>query len=283
MTHFFTNRLRLLAVAVLFSLPACREKSPEAAYQACTDVENRYNAVGEKLEKAEKDGTLTPELEAFLTEESDSLFEETKKAYANFFENQINTPYAQQIFTESRWVRRLNQDQLEAVIGKITDPTFKETEAYQTAADRLKYMKASVVGAPFINIVSKDTTGNAIELAQFIGKGKYVLLDFWASWCPDCRREMPALIELYNQFKDKNLEVAGYSLDRTPEAWKQGINDLNIPWTQMSDCEFWTSPGVKFYAIQWIPQMILFDLDGKIIARGLSIEQLSEKLNEILN
>ncbi|MDR1780033.1 MAG: TlpA family protein disulfide reductase [Tannerella sp.] len=274
--------LSIVAGAALLLLSGCKSQTAEEAYQACLEAEKNYNAAAEKLSKAAKDGTLTAELETSLTEESNALFEGAKATFSHFFEEHINTAYAQKIFSESRWVRRLNQDQLEAVVKKVEDATFKETEVFKNAADRLKYMKMSSVGNPYINIISRDTIGNQVELAQFVGKGKYVLIDFWASWCPDCRKEMPDVVELYNQFKDKDFEMIGYSLDREEDAWKKGINDLNITWAQMSDLSYWNSPGVQFYSVQWIPTNILIDPDGKIIARGLSVEDLKLKLNELL-
>jgi thiol-disulfide isomerase/thioredoxin len=266
---------------VLFAV-SCKNENPETAYQSCIEAENLYNASDEKYEKAQKEGLLTPESEALLDKESETLFENAKKSFTVFFENHINTPFAQKIFSETRWVRRLNPKQLEAVIGKITDKAFKETDVYKNAVERLKYMKLSMIGSPFINIVSKDPEGNPIELSEYVGKGKYVLIDFWASWCPPCRKEMPAMVELYSTFKDKNFEIIAYSLDKTAEAWKKGITDLNMTWPQMSDCDYWQSQGVKLYAVQSIPQTILIDPDGKIIDRGLLGEKLFEKLKNIL-
>lgn len=167
---------------------------------------------------------------------------------------------------------------MELVVQAVTDGTFKETGVYKNAADRLFRMKNSLPGNPYVNIVSKDPEGNAIELASYIGKGKYVLLDFWASWCPDCRKEMPALVDLYASCKNKNLEIVSYSLDRNQEAWRKGIETLTMTWPQMSDCEYWDSQGAKLYAVQFIPLTILLDPNGKIIERGLNIDVLKEKI-----
>jgi thiol-disulfide isomerase/thioredoxin len=267
--HPITNQFIYKGMKKLFYLvcimgligTACNKTKavdPETAFQACADAEKAYES-----------------------QESDSLFEEAKKVYAAFFENYINTPYAQQVFSETKWTRRLNQEQLESVVNQVTDPAFKETEAYQNAANRLNAMKYTQPGYDYVNIVSKDPEGNAIELSEYVGKGKYVLLDFWASWCPDCRKEMPALVELYNTFKDRNFEIVGYSLDRKEEAWKKGIEDLNITWPQLSDCNYWESQGAKLYAVQWIPMTILINPEGKIIERGLSIDELLSKIDEL--
>jgi thiol-disulfide isomerase/thioredoxin len=254
----------------------------EKDYQACLNAEKLYNQLGEKYEQAEADGTLTPELQAALEKEDEILFEETKKVYANFFVNHINTPFAQKIFSETRWTRRLNPEQLESVINQVTDTTFMATDTYIKSAERIYNMKTSVPGYPYKDILSKNPQGDSIALSEFVGKGKYILLDFWASWCPDCRKEMPELVKLYEQYKDKNFEIVSYSLDKEHEAWIAGIAKLGMTWTQMSDCESWDSPAVKLYAVQAIPCTILIDPEGKIIERGLSIDNLSKKLAEIL-
>jgi thiol-disulfide isomerase/thioredoxin len=279
----FRNLVRFFAgTAIMIQSGGCREKLPESAFQTCVKVENRYNAAGEALEKAQQQGVLSPDSEASLNKECNMLFEEVKTAYARFFAEYINTAFAQKIFSETRWVRRLSQTQLELVVKNVTDEQFKATESFQKAADRVKYMKLSSAGNQFINFASRDLDGNTVELSQLIGKGKYVLLDFWASWCPDCRREMPALVALFNEFKDKDFEIVGYSLDRSEEAWKKGVADLDATWLQLSDLDFWNSKGALFYSVQWIPTTILFSPDGKILERGLNITDLREKLKALL-
>ena len=274
------NVVYLLGLALLCI--ACKtksaEKNPEKEYQACIAAEEAYNAWVEKYEQEAEAGALTEEEKASLEKESETLFENAKTVFAEFYTNHINTAFAQDIFSESRWTRRLNPDQLKSVVEAVTDEVFKETEIYKYAADRLLRMKNTRPGNPYTNIVSEDPQGNPDELANYVGKGKYVLLDFWASWCPDCRKEMPALVELYAAYKDKNFEIVGYSLDRNKESWIKGIEDLNISWPQLSDCGYWNSQGAKLYAVQFIPQTVLIDPEGNIIERGLDTVALGERI-----
>ena len=274
-------KILMYLLVMAFLCVSCKAKNPEKDYQACTAAEEAYNAFNDKYEQEMKAG-LTEEAKAYSEKVSDSLFEKTKAVYANFFKNNINTAFAQNIFSESRWTRRLNPDQLESVVQAVTDPAFKGTDAYKNATDRLFSMKSTLPGNPFTNIISKDPKGNTDELANYVGKGKYVLLDFWASWCPDCRKEMPALVELYASCKDKNFEIVGYSLDRDKDSWIKGIDALNITWPQLSDCDFWNSQGAKLYAVQFIPLTILINPEGNIIERGLDMDTLKEKLVELL-
>ena len=110
-----------------------------------------------------------------------------------------------------------------------------------------------------------------------------MLLDFWASWCSPCRKEMPLLVELYNTYKDKDFEIVGYSLDRDIESWKKGIEDLHITWPQLSDTAYWKSLPVQTYDIHGIPNTILIDPQGIIIEKGLRGEKLVQKLQELFD
>lgn len=132
--------------------------------------------------------------------------------------------------------------------------------------------------APDFTLPDKD--GNSVSLSSM--RGKYVLIDFWASWCPDCRRENPYILEAYNKYKGKGLSVLGVSLDRNRDAWLAGIEKENLQsWTHVSDLKMWNSDVVALYAIRWIPTSILVDPEGKIVFISLDETQLVENLKKV--
>jgi peroxiredoxin len=126
-----------------------------------------------------------------------------------------------------------------------------------------------------------DTNGKTVSLSSF--HGKYVLLDFWASWCGPCRAENPNVVKAYNNFKGKNFTILGVSLDRPgkKDAWLKAIHDDHLTWNHVSDLKFWDSETAKLYGIQAIPQNLLLDPSGKIIGKNLFGDDLEKKLAEI--
>jgi len=137
------------------------------------------------------------------------------------------------------------------------------------------------VGQMFVDITLKTPDDNSVSISDFAGKGKYVLLDFWAAWCYPCRVANPHLVQIYNRYKNNDFEIVGISLDHTKDAWIKAIADDNLTWPQMSDLGHWNSEAARTYNVRGIPHMILLDKDGKIIARGLSVTTLADRLAEI--
>lgn len=137
-------------------------------------------------------------------------------------------------------------------------------------------------GKPFIDFTMNDIDGKPHKLSEYVGTGKYVLIDFWASWCGPCRSEMPNVKKVYDTYKDKGFDIVGISLDSNKAAWQKGINDLGITWHQLSDLKGWKNEGAAKYAVRAIPATFLVDPKGKIIAKNLRGDELGKKLAEVL-
>jgi peroxiredoxin len=140
--------------------------------------------------------------------------------------------------------------------------------------------KIGAVGTEAIDFTQNDTAGKAVSLSSF--RGKYVLVDFWASWCGPCRMENPNVVNTYQKFKGKNFTVLGVSLDKSKEPWIKAIKDDGLAWTQVSDLKYWYNEAAAKYHIQSIPQNLLIDPNGKIVGRNLRGPDLQARLCELL-
>lgn len=178
----------------------------------------------------------------------------------------------------------MSQQEVQEVINK-TAAKFPKHTGLVTLKNSLATAGAPPAGSTFINSAAPDFTlpdvnGKPVSLSQF--KGKYVLVDFWASWCKPCRIENPHVVKAYQQFKNKNFTVLGVSLDKEKAPWIEAIKADGLSWTHVSDLKFWDSMVVPMYRIEGIPYNVLLDPNGVVIAESLRGEQLMAKLTEVL-
>lgn len=165
-------------------------------------------------------------------------------------------------------------------IFAASGPWLKSLSVYHRIEKQFQGMKATAVGQKFTDFSGKTIDGTASSLSDFVGKGQYTLVDFWASWCGPCRSESPHIAELYNTYKDKGLTVLGVAVWDKPENTKKAIKELNIDWPQIIDTGI---TPMDLYGVKGIPFILLFGPDGTIIARDLRGEGMKNKVAEVLN
>jgi thiol-disulfide isomerase/thioredoxin len=184
--------------------------------------------------------------------------------------------------------RSFSKEEFEAALGNLVKK-FPDNAAlrglkqdYEQQLAQMDQKKDNTwVGRQVPELTLPDTQGRPVSLSSF--KGKYLLVDFWASWCGPCRAENPNVVQAYSEFKNKNFTILGVSLDKEKDPWLEAIRSDKLSWTHVSDLKFWQSKAVEVFQFQGIPFNLLIDPQGKIIAQGLRGDELESKLKEVLN
>jgi len=145
--------------------------------------------------------------------------------------------------------------------------------------NRISAAKATTIGNLAPDIIQKDTAGNIQKLSNL--RGKWVIIDFWASWCRPCRAENPHMVQVYNKYNSQGLEIFGVSLDKNDVNWKQAIVADGIRWTQVSDLKYWDAEPAKVYGVKSIPATVIINPEGKVVAKNLRGEELDKLLLSI--
>ena len=194
-------------------------------------------------------------------------------------------PLVTKLFLNTTDVTKSKADSLIAILSQKQTGTTIRAETLtklKEKSDLLAKQMGTAVGKMAPDFTQNDVNDKPVSLTSY--KGRYVLLDFWASWCAPCRAENPNLVRAYAKYHNKNFDVLGVSLDRSnaKQAWLNAIKNDGLTWTQVSDLKFWDNDVAKLYSVNAIPQNFLIDPNGKIIARNLRGEELNKKLAELL-
>lgn len=249
------------------------------AYQ---EVRSQVSALALKMNalyETMSDSTLTEAQKEAKIEELNKMREEMGAIQLEGIKKNITNPVGVEMFKQNYY--NLSTAENEALLQQVP-ANFQTDKVILKIKEITERQKKTAVGEKFTDFAMLTPDGKPVKLSDYVGKGKVVLVDFWASWCGPCIREMPNLIEAYKQYKGKKFEIVGVSLDQSNDAWKESIKKLGITWPQMSDLKSWNNEGAQLYAVNGIPHVVLIDGDGTIIARGLHGEELKAKLAEVL-
>ncbi len=250
------------------------------AYQkAISKYELKYESTSAKVERLTIENQLSDSLNTQLNVELKQIESTMQDISVAIIHRNINNEAGAYIF----WLNRGTfTPELQKTILYKAGETFKAEPFVKIIIQRLEMMKQVLIGNKYVNLTMKNTNDQTVSLSDFVGKGNYVLIDFWASWCPSCRKEMPSLVNIYSKFKGKGFEIVGVSFDKQKAAWINGIETLGMTWPQMSDLKFWSSAGATQYAVRAIPHSVLLDPNGIIVAKDLDAVELNKNLIEYL-
>ncbi len=279
---FFSDGGKVEVSGHIDSIPVARVKAgpTQEDYKASLDLVNKYNTMRASLIQRHNMYNQTGNADGAKHIIDTAMIAERgyAKSLEQFIKERPNSNVGGYI------IYSVNFDwpeigEYDAMYNALGDKV-KKGKFGKLAMEKIAMMKGTTIGFPAIDFTQADVNGKKVSLSSY--KGKYVLVDFWASWCGPCRRENPAVVAAYTKYKDKGFDILGVSMDDNKDKWLAAIEKDKLTWTHVSDLKGWGNAAGKLYGVQSIPFNLLLDKEGKILAKGLRGADLEAKLAELL-
>lgn len=247
----------------------------QAYRDASDEVSNKMRALMDEL----SDEALSEEAKAEKIAQLNALDEQSTEIILNSVKQNGTNPVGIELFKEAHYY--MGYDELGEYIDQLPEAV-KSDESVARILSNYERKQATAPGMKFTDLVMNDPEGNEVKLSDYVGKGKLILIDFWASWCGPCRAFNPDLVKIYKKYHKKGFEILGVSNDRDYDAWVKGIKDDKLTWPQVSDLKFWDNEVGRMYYVRYIPQNIFVDQNGIIVGRQIDKPEVANFIDEFL-
>ena len=247
-------------------------------YREYEAAANEYDKQIDKPWTIFRDSTSTKEAKAIAKHQIDSL-QAIRDGYTKTY-LVANIPSALSDYLFAMYENKFSEPEKEIVMKKMD--AGHHYYYYKGMMEEKKAQEATAIGKTYTDFAMPNPQGKTVKVSDYVKKNKYTLIDFWASWCGPCRKEMPTVVKAYSTYHKKGFEVVGVSFDNNKGAWTKAIKTLNLPWPHMSDLKGWGCAAASIYNVKGIPANVLVDKNGTIIAKDLRGEDLLNKLAELM-